>query len=207
MSFLSECGFFEVPFGTADHGITVTFFGGPYRRSTPERRVVRVKMAAEINMDFDVSVPTADFSTPDPRVLEKGILDAITMAGKGNDVFVGCMGGIGRTGLFLAVLAKALLEVGKIKNIDPISYVRRTVNPHAVETAKQRDFVMHFDTSRIRTALLELDAKFTAPTRLGELALAHAEALKKVAEAKAELAVVPRWVRRLFKFLADHEII
>ena len=51
---------------------------------------------------------------------------------------VGCMGGIGRTGLMLALLAKSFGEE------DPVRYVRATYYSHAVETAAQKQFIAEF---------------------------------------------------------------
>ena len=51
---------------------------------------------------------------------------------------MGCMGGIGRTGLMLSLLAKAFgVE-------DPVAYVRKHYYSHAVETKEQRQFIADF---------------------------------------------------------------
>ena len=57
---------------------------------------------------------------------------------------VGCLGGQGRTGLFLALLAK----VWGIA--DPVKYVRRVYLRRAVETRDQEEWVADFEASGLR---------------------------------------------------------
>jgi protein-tyrosine phosphatase len=54
-------------------------------------------------------------------------------------VHVGCRAGIGRTGLFLACLARAAGVEG-----DPIAHVRAQYDPHAAETAAQEAMARGF---------------------------------------------------------------
>lgn len=98
----------------------------------------------------DLVVPIIDFSVPDPSLrdlVENTVERAIVAAMEGKRVYVGCMGGWGRTGLFLALLAKAC---GKE---DPVGYVRKHYTPHAVETYDQVRYVAAFDVSRLRNRL------------------------------------------------------
>ena len=123
--------------------------GGPFVNCPPS--MVGVKMAKEIRRACVVDIPTDDYSTPDPLVLERGLGKAVEYLLAGKPVYVGCMGGKGRTGLFLAVLAKAF----GIK--DPVEYIRANYYAHAVETTEQYDFVTDFPISlairrRIRLA-------------------------------------------------------
>lgn len=117
--------------------------GGPFMECP--RTMHGVKMAAEIRKTCAVDIPTVDFETPDPLLLERGLIKAIDLILAGRPVYVGCMGGKGRTGLFLAVLAKAF----GVKN--PVEYVRANYYAHAVETRDQYDFVQKFPISlRVR---------------------------------------------------------
>ncbi len=59
-------------------------------------------------------------------------------------LYVGCAGGRGRTGLILALLAKA---TGLHR---PIDYVRATYHPEAVETDEQFQYVQDFDIRAVR---------------------------------------------------------
>lgn len=98
-----------------------------------------VKMAKEIDMPCDVSVPTADFKTPPVQSMQEGVRKTLEAMARGERVYVGCMGGIGRTGLFMACLAKAL-------GVDqPVAWVRKHYIPHAVETKEQGEYVRKFD--------------------------------------------------------------
>lgn len=110
--------------------------GGPYRDKPAG--YTGVKMAAEIHAPHAVSIPTQDFSTPDPVVMNRGLREAIELMNEGKPLYAGCAGGIGRTGLFLAVLAKAF-GVN-----DPIKYVRAHYYAHAVETSAQMKYVEQF---------------------------------------------------------------
>ena len=111
-------------------------FGGPYHQKPS--KMVGVRMAAEIDAPAHIVVPTRDFSVPDIEAMTDGIDEAVSHILLGRQVYVGCMGGIGRTGLFLAVLAKAF-DVP-----DPVAYVRRHYLAHAVETQQQRQYVAEF---------------------------------------------------------------
>ena len=118
------------------HGVTYIVQGGPYRACP--NGVFGVKMAAEIDAPCDVSVPTQDFSVPGIEDATKGLKETVKAVLAGKNVYVGCMGGIGRTGLMLALLAKAFGES------DPVRYVRATYYSHAVETEAQKQFIAEF---------------------------------------------------------------
>ena len=134
-----------------------TVFGGPYvkyRKGT--RRLIGIKMAAEINHPHEVSVPTEDFSVPNPTDLSNGIKAAFDAMANGKDVYVGCMGGVGRTGLFMSVLVKAVNEYKGLTG-DPIMHVRKHYNMHAVETQGQRNYVTTFDVTPLIKHLKDLN--------------------------------------------------
>lgn len=134
-----------------------TIFGGPFRAYVPgTRRLVGIKMAQEINHPHDFSIPTRDFDVPNVKAMEKGVLYAIDMLLQGKDIYVGCMGGTGRTGLFMGCMAKVMFDyaVGDTSNpawdelkLDPVKYVRREYRRHAIETDEQMHFVRSFDTT------------------------------------------------------------
>ena len=95
-----------------------------------ERRLVGVKMAVEINKFHHISVPTEDFSIPSVEDMQLGLMEAYDYMAKGNDLYVGCMGGIGRTGLFMGCIAKLMQDCGNVgfqKSLntgDPVRWVR-----------------------------------------------------------------------------------
>ena len=115
----------------------VSIFGGPYV-DKPEG-FTGVKMAVEIDRPCDIAIDTRDYSVPTQEAMQSGILQAIERLSRGETLYAGCWGGIGRTGLFMACLAKAS-GVGQ-----PIPWVRGNYNEHAVETKQQAAFVDAFD--------------------------------------------------------------
>jgi hypothetical protein len=132
--------------------IDTTVYGGPYRQ-VPEF-FWGVKMAEEINHPHMVAVDTRDFSVPEVSDLKKGIVKALMAMINEEDVYAGCAGGIGRTGIFLAALAKVQIEYRKSKHRagrgeDPVLYVRKHFIPHAVETKQQEEFIANLDVSDI----------------------------------------------------------
>lgn len=132
--------------------IDTTVYGGPYRK-VPEF-FWGVKMAEEIDHPHMVAVDTRDFSVPEVSELKRGIMRALMAMINDEDVYAGCMGGIGRTGIFLAALAKVQIEYRKSKHRpgrgeDPVLYVRKHFIPHAVETKQQEEFIANLDVSDI----------------------------------------------------------
>jgi hypothetical protein len=110
--------------------------GGPFRECPLTMK--GVKMAKEIKQPCVIDIPTEDFQTPDRKTLYRGLNKALDLILAGEPVYVGCMGGKGRTGLFLAVLVKAF----GVKR--PVEYVRAHYYAHAVETKDQYAFVKKF---------------------------------------------------------------
>lgn len=114
-------------------------FGGPFRFTEHiKEHVFKIKMAKEIFMPFDVNVPTVDFSVPSKKDLHNGLVLGLKAMARNEALYVGCMGGIGRTGLYMAVLAR----IFDIEN--PIEWVRANYNSHAVETTQQWEYIMNF---------------------------------------------------------------
>lgn len=130
--------------------LSVDVYGGPYRKYTPHtRRLIGVKMAKEIDHPHDFSIPTADFSIPDADVMIDQMSHALYTALLGNDIYVGCMGGIGRTGLFLLCLSKVEYAYAHHKKSDDVTnheirdmldFIRAEYHRGAVETGDQLHF-------------------------------------------------------------------
>jgi hypothetical protein len=123
-----------------------TIWGGPYRERP--QTMAGVKMAEELLLPYTVDIPTKDFKVPDLAMLDSGLMRTVALIVRLEPVYVGCMGGRGRTGLFLAVLVKAF----GIKN--PVEYVRANYFNHAVETEEQYRFVMDYQVPDEISALL-----------------------------------------------------
>ena len=165
--------------------INAVVHGGPYR-DLPDG-FFGVKMAKEIITHCDVNIPTADFDGPQVSDLREGVVRALMAMINGEKVYAGCMGGIGRTGLFLAALAKVQIEYRKAKHRsgrgeDPVLYVRKHFIPHAVETNQQKEFIADFDVADI---VSWLDVTQTAMGRGG---------LTPAREAPPSTWVDPEWI-------------
>ncbi len=120
-------------------------YGGPYRHIPAG--LCGVKMAEEIQAGCDVDVPTKDFNVPQVDRFKIGLVHAILLLRKHGEIYVGCMGGVGRTGLFMSALAKImemhqpLPSSGDGNIASYVQYVRDHYNHHAVETSKQMQYL------------------------------------------------------------------
>lgn len=121
-------------------------FAGPYKQKPSG--VYGIKLAEEIDLPADFDLPIRDFDVPRDLVGLRTVLAiALDRLARGQATYVGCMGGRGRTGLFLAILAKVTGV------LDPVTYVRKFYNEHAVETREQQRFVAQLDIEPLSFAL------------------------------------------------------
>ena len=86
-------------------------------------------------------LPIPDFGIPAQDDLEQAIQRTIAYAQAGQHTVIHCSAGIGRTGLFMAYLAKWCLG---LSGHEAIQWVRHFI-PHAVETPEQQRLVLHDD--------------------------------------------------------------
>jgi len=146
---------FVVTGGRATGKTSVVLGGGPWD-DKPQRwfGVCLLPVLPVIGHDGlpDVRLPIEDFGTPaNPREVREALKKAIAAALDGKLVYVGCMGGLGRTGLFLALLVKALdAYTGNLGGIGFVAYVRSVYDRRAVETFEQAAYVAEFDVASIR---------------------------------------------------------
>jgi hypothetical protein len=116
-----------------------TVWGGPFRQKPDV--FFGVKLAPEIK-DLvpiaDVELPIRDFTCPTAEQVDKALPAILDLILSRKPVYIGCMGGKGRTGLVLAILAKVF------GSTSPVEFVRATYYPHAVETAEQYAFVQNY---------------------------------------------------------------
>jgi protein-tyrosine phosphatase len=90
------------------------------------------------NLGFEVIyLPIPDFSVPSKNDLEKAVENAIAHLKQGKNTVVHCYAGVGRTGMFIACLAKKVLNMG---GDEAIKWVRQFI-PGAVEIEEQRILV------------------------------------------------------------------
>jgi protein-tyrosine phosphatase len=84
-------------------------------------------------------LPIADFSVPTKDELEQAVQQTIAYAQAGQQIIIHGSAGIGRTGLFMAYLAKRCLGPS---GAEVLQWVRRFI-PRAVEIPEQRRSVLY----------------------------------------------------------------
>ena len=87
-----------------------------------------------------VRVPVADGDAPPDVATMAAMLHGLDAARRRGHVAIACLGGVGRTG---TVAACALVRSG-MPAAEAIATVRRIRHPEAVETQRQRDFVLAY---------------------------------------------------------------
>lgn len=113
-------------------------YAGPYMMKPAG--MIGVKLALEVPGPADLMLPIRDFSIPaSKQATDKVVWQVLTMVADNRLVYVGCMGGLGRTGLFLALLAKAM------GNPNCVGYVRANYNERAIETPLQERYSEMYD--------------------------------------------------------------
>ncbi|WP_237212865.1 protein-tyrosine phosphatase family protein [Falsiroseomonas oryziterrae] len=122
-------------------GRLVTITGGPFDAIPEGAFGVCLEPAAAKAWLADVALPTPDFGLPDPEALKRAVAAVLAQleAEPERPVHVGCRAGIGRTGLFLACLARAAGVPG-----DALDYVRAHYRPDAAETEAQQVMARSF---------------------------------------------------------------
>jgi protein-tyrosine phosphatase len=84
-------------------------------------------------------LPIPDFSVPAKDDLEQAVQHTIAYAQAGQHIVIHCSAGIGRTGLFMAYLAKLCLH---FSGAEALQWVRHYI-PRAVETPEQQRLVLN----------------------------------------------------------------
>lgn len=99
-----------------------------------------IKLAREVHMPCDIALDIGDFGVPsEEHKILMAAERALECMREDMPVYAGCFAGIGRTGLFLGILARATgID-------DPLRYVRTYYHPKSIETQAQYDFLMQLD--------------------------------------------------------------
>lgn len=137
-------GTLPIEFGWNGLNHRATVIGGRYD-DFPEQGMFGVCVRHEpTSRDYSVKLGIHDFSVPPPSMAQEvsdALMATIAALFDGEAVYIGCMGGIGRTGMFMALLVKATMP-----HVDPVEYVRENYLGSAVETREQQDYIAGFDT-------------------------------------------------------------
>ncbi len=122
-------------------GRPVTVTGGPFDAIPDGAFGVCLEPDAAKAWLADIALPVPDFGVPEEAALKQAVAAVLAQlrAEPGRPLHVGCRAGIGRTGLFLACLARAAGVEG-----DALDYVRRHYLPGAAETPAQEMMARRF---------------------------------------------------------------
>ena len=86
-----------------------------------------------------IHLPIPDFDVPEKEELEKTVNLTLSNAKAGRNMIIHCHAGIGRTGLFVAYLARRVLG---LSGAEAIRWVRRYI-PGAVEVSEQEEMILN----------------------------------------------------------------
>jgi len=115
-------------------------FGGPFFDAPTSPDFLTINLMAEHpDLPSEIYIPIKDYSIPSSPFPFIEAFDKIRDDPR--DVYVGCFGGKGRTGLFMACFLKYLGDENALHT------VRSQYNPHAVETPEQEEFLSNFPVS------------------------------------------------------------
>ena len=125
-------------------------YGGPFREA-PLVGTYNVNLQAEKahgHAPIHHRLPIVDYSLPAVGAAKATLARIIFMAlVRRKFVYIGCMGGIGRTGLILSLLVRIAYDLPGVVSVD---HVRSNFHSHAVETDEQQSFVNLFPCKGLR---------------------------------------------------------
>lgn len=117
-------------------GQNIHIWGGSFFKAPDNDALTKINLMAECDLPSDIYFPIRDYSVPENS--EDLIKVFEECFAKNKDIYVGCFGGIGRTGLFMGALLKYL------GHPHPIDFIRSHHHPHSCETEDQVAFVESF---------------------------------------------------------------
>lgn len=140
-----------------------------------QKAVFTVNLTQEYSdLPCTINLPIKDFSVPkDLNQFNMVLAAMVDKIVDKEDVFFGCFGGIGRTGIVLAVIAKLF----GVENKDLVSYVRENLHYKALETNEQIEFVKNFNINYLKNVL---DAKILNKKIINSTPQNYSEAYDKI---------------------------
>lgn len=138
------CGNGKVVLPHPDMPGPVVVHGGPYRMKPSQLSGIRLEKSAPADETMLMSFPIVDFGVPEYEVFEDAVEKAYEILLDERELYIGCTGGFGRTGLFAACLiAKVMHDCGVPFSYgkDATAYLRANYVPNAVETREQQAMV------------------------------------------------------------------
>jgi hypothetical protein len=125
----------EFPFGWTTRRV----LAGPYQNRPRDVWGVNL-MAEQPTLPAKVKLLIKDFATPSKTEMSLALEHIVVAMMSKEPVYIGCRGGLGRTGTVLGCLAVTLGVPG-----DPVLWVRENYHPHAIETYAQERYVRDFE--------------------------------------------------------------
>jgi len=122
--------------------------GGPFNAFVPPAIGVCLEMRSRLANLADVRIDVPDFTAPTQDQLRQGLLETLRLMAEapGLPVYVGCAAGLGRTGTFIAALAR-LAGID-----DAVAWTRAHYDRRAVETKEQEAAVAALDAAAVWAA-------------------------------------------------------
>ncbi|UOX39990.1 putative protein-tyrosine phosphatase [Vibrio phage V-YDF132] len=125
-----------------ESGYMFRVYGGSFLSFPVNRDIYGVKLAPEIQKKHDLDFPIQDFSTPKIHDLVMKVETIIEAGIDHCEVYIGCMGGYGRTG---TVISAVVMGATGCTAEEAVTLVRRYIHPHCVETEGQLGLLAQFE--------------------------------------------------------------
>lgn len=128
----------RIKVATPEGYISGVVYFGPYAKKPA--RLPGVCLAPELShLESEHVINIPDYGVPNVQDKNEGLKAILRVLKEHKAVYIGCWGGIGRTGLVLGLLYR--LAEDTHPKTDPVEWVRAVHVAHAIETSAQESFV------------------------------------------------------------------